>query len=38
MATVTLRGNPVALSGTEVKAGQEAPDFSAVDNGLGPVR
>jgi thiol peroxidase len=37
MASVTLRGNPVKLEGNEVKAGQTAPDFSAVDNGLQPV-
>ncbi len=29
---VTLRGNPVTLVGPEIKAGQSAPDFSAVDN------
>jgi len=27
MATVTFKGNPVALQGAEVKAGQPAPDF-----------
>jgi len=37
MASVTLRGNPVTLGGTEVKPGQPAPDFTAVDNGLQPV-
>jgi thiol peroxidase len=37
MASVTLRGNPVKLEGDEVKAGQAAPDFAAVDNGLQPV-
>jgi thiol peroxidase len=36
--SVNFKGNPVALSGAEVKAGQDAPDFSAVDNALGPVR
>ena len=35
---VTLRGNPVALGGPEIKPGQDAPDFVAVDNGLQPVR
>src|SRR5512134_2876080 len=34
MASVTLRGNPVTLEGGEVRPGQPAPDFSAVDNGL----
>jgi thiol peroxidase len=32
--TVTLRGNPITLGGTEVKSGQAAPDFTAVDNSL----
>lgn len=27
MATVTFKGNPVALQGAEIKAGQPAPDF-----------
>ena len=27
---VTLRGNPVTLAGPEIKAGQPAPDFTAV--------
>jgi thiol peroxidase len=36
--SVNFKGNPVALGGTEIKAGQDAPDFSAVDNALGPVR
>ena len=38
MANVTLKGNPVTLGGSEVKAGQAAPDFTAVDNGLQPVK
>ena len=37
MAQVTLRGNPITLGGSEVKAGQNAPDFTALDNGLKPV-
>ena len=37
MASVTLRGNPVKLEGSEIAPGQAAPDFSAVDNGLQPV-
>src|SRR5229473_5403864 len=35
---VTLRGNPFSLAGSEVKVGQDAPDFTAVDNNLQPVR
>ncbi len=31
---VTLGGNPVTLVGPELKAGQAAPDFTAVDNAL----
>ena len=37
MATVTLRGNPVTLGGTEVRSGQAAPDFTVTDNALQPV-
>jgi thiol peroxidase len=33
-----LRGNPITLGGPEIRAGQDAPDFVAVDNGLQPVR
>src|SRR5215212_8765182 len=33
----TLRGNPLTLIGPELKAGDDAPDFSVVDNGLKPV-
>ena len=36
--SVTLRGNPVSLVGPEIKVGQDAPDFTAVDNGLQLVR
>jgi thiol peroxidase len=36
--TVTMRGNPVTLAGSEVKVGQDAPDFAAIDNNLQPVR
>lgn len=36
--TVNFKGNPVALGGSEVRTGQPAPDFVAVDNGLAPVR
>jgi thiol peroxidase len=35
---VTLKGNPVTLAGSEIKAGQDAPDFTAVDNNLQDVR
>lgn len=35
---VTLRGNPLTLSGPEIKIGQDAPDFTAVDNSLQAVR
>src|SRR5437762_2863704 len=38
MADVTLRGNPITLGGSEVKAGQNAPDFTVLDNGLKPVK
>jgi thiol peroxidase len=35
---VTLKGNPVTLAGPGITVGQHAPDFTAVDNGLQPVR
>jgi thioredoxin-dependent peroxiredoxin len=35
---VTFKGNPVTLSGPEIKPGQTAPDFSVVDNGLQNVK
>jgi thiol peroxidase len=38
MAQVTLRGNPVTLTGNEIKPGADAPDFTATDNGLQPVK
>lgn len=38
MAAVTFKGNPVPLTGSEIKPGQSAPDFTVVDNGLAPVR
>ncbi len=34
MATVTLKGNAVTLSGTELKVGDTAPDFNLQNNGL----
>ena len=33
----TLRGNPLTLLGPELKVGDRAPDFEAIDNGLKPV-
>jgi thiol peroxidase len=33
----TLKGNPFTLVGPELKAGDAAPDFDMVDNGLKPV-
>jgi thiol peroxidase len=33
-----FKGNPITLGGPEVKAGGDAPDFSAVDNGLQSVK
>lgn len=37
MPQVTMRGNPVTLVGQPVQVGQEAPDFTVVDNDLGAV-
>ncbi|MBF0564081.1 MAG: thiol peroxidase [Nitrospirae bacterium] len=34
---VTFQGNGLTLVGPEVKAGDKAPDFTVVDNGLAPV-
>lgn len=34
---VTMKGNPITLVGTELKVGDQAPDFVAVDNNLSPV-
>src|SRR5436309_7161009 len=36
-AATTLKGNPLTLIGPELKAGDTAPDFNVVDNGLKPV-
>ena len=33
----TLKGNPLTLIGPELKAGDKAPNFAAVDTGLQPV-
>jgi len=35
---ITFQGNPLTLTGKEVKVGDQAPDFTAVDNGLKPVK
>lgn len=35
---VTMKGNAVTLLGNEVKVGDVAPDFEAVDTGLAPVK
>ena len=34
---ITFKGNPMTLLGQPVKAGEAAPDFRVVDNGLQPV-
>jgi len=34
---VTMRGNPLTLMGNEVRVGDAAPDFVALDNALSPV-
>ena len=36
-AAVTLQGNPLTLTGNEVKVGDKAPDFTVLDNDLNPV-
>ena len=33
---VMFKGSPIGLGGPEVKSGQDAPDFTAIDNGLQP--
>ncbi len=35
---VTMKGNPLTLVGNEVKVGETAPDFEALDTELSPVR
>jgi thiol peroxidase len=35
---VTLKGAPLALAGREVHVGQQAPDFTVIDNDLKPVK
>ena len=34
---VTMKGNPITLIGTELKVGDQAPDFVAIDNNMNPV-
>jgi thiol peroxidase len=34
----TMRGNPMTLIGPELKAGDKAPEFTALDNGMKPVK
>ncbi len=36
--TVTFKGNPLHLTGEEIKVGDKAPDFGVVDTDLKPVR
>ena len=35
---ITMKGNPLTLVGNEIKVGDKAPDFIALDNNLAPVR
>ena len=35
---ITMKGNPLTLVGDEVKVGGPAPDFTALDNSLSPVK
>ena len=35
--TITFKGNSLTLLGTDLKTGSKAPDFSVLDNKLGPV-
>ena len=35
-SVTTMAGNAVTLVGPELKVGDKAPDFSVLDNGLGP--
>ena len=35
---ITFKGNPLTLLGTEIKVGDKAPDFTALSNGLEPVK
>jgi len=38
MPQVTFKGTPVALAGAEIRPNQPAPDFTALDTSLQPVR
>lgn len=38
MGLVTMKGKPLTMVGSDVKIGQRAPDFVALDNNLTPVR
>lgn len=38
MATVTFKGNPMELVGSEVKVGDKAPDFTVLANDLSEVK
>ncbi|OGP73292.1 MAG: lipid hydroperoxide peroxidase [Deltaproteobacteria bacterium RBG_16_49_23] len=35
---VTMKGNPLTLAGNELQVGEEAPDFTVLDNNLTPIR
>ncbi|GLI35235.1 thiol peroxidase [Desulforhabdus amnigena] len=35
---VTMQGSPLTLTGNEVKVGDKAPEFEALDTGLSPVK
>jgi len=35
---VTMKGNPLTLTGNELKVGDTAPEFEALDNDLSPVK
>jgi thiol peroxidase len=37
-AAVTFKGSPITLGGTEIKPGDDAPDFTAINTSLQPVR
>ena len=37
MGLVTMKGKPLTLVGSDVKIGEKAPDFVAIDNNLTPV-
>jgi thiol peroxidase len=35
---ITMKGNPLTLTGNEVKVGEKAPEFTVLDNNLTPVQ